>query len=348
MSDTSPVKATTVIDFSRLPAVAQKKIQQLDPHEVADYVGLNNKKRKNWDTPEYAKAEGEHVVQNGNAFIVWGRDRYAETTTGFGGAGAYHCAAIDIVAGRKGFIAKSVGDDGEQKWADPDFKLDAARVYLSQKSDIDTYLGLGMPQPPGPGEYGSTLMTDRSRRATEGFTTDGAPRSTVAIKADTLRLISRENIKIVTRTDARNAQGGKADNSFTGKYGIDLVGMNDFEDLQPMVKGENLVMCLTAITDSIQSLRNLVENYINYNNSFQRRVMLHTHPPAIPFQSVLPSVQDLIPEGTQFIVNSALNVEVPCMLQHSQEVGNIESTYLDNAGGSRSKKYILSNYNRNN
>jgi hypothetical protein len=153
---------------------------------------------------------------------------------------------------------------------------------------------------------------------------------------------------LVTRSDERNSQGGKTDNSFTGKYGIDLVGMNDFEGLQPMVKGDNLVMCLKDITDAIQSLRSLVENYINYNNSFQRRVMFHTHPPAIPFQPILPSVQDLIPEGIQFVVKSALNVEVPAMLQHSQEVSNIESTYLDNKGGSRSKKYLLSNYNRSN
>lgn len=348
MGDSSPVKATTVIDFARLPAAAQREIDELDDHEVADYVGINNKKRKPWDTPQYNKAEGERVIQNGNAFIVWGRDRYAETSTGFGGAGAYHCGAIDIVAGRGAWQGSSRTANGGQNWVDPDFKIDAARVYLSQKSDIDTYLGLGMPAPPAPGEIGSVLMTDRSRRATEGFTTDRAPRSCVAIKADTLRFVSRENIKIVTRTDERNAQGGKTDNSFTGKYGIDLVGMNDFQDLQPMVKGENLVMCLKDIAASIQSLRSLVENYIDYNNSFQRRVMLHTHPPAIPFQSVLPSVQDLIPEGIQFAMNSAINVEVPCMLQHSQEVGNIESTYLDNSGGSRSKNYILSNYNRNN
>ena len=358
MTDPAPVRAASGLDLSNLPKVAQVEIEQLqsralarggDPDAaVADYVGINNKKRKNWDTPVYNAAEGEWVRQNGNAFVVLGRDRYAETTTGFGGTGQYHCAAIDLVAGRKGWLAWSVSDDGGQKNADPDFKLDAARVYISQKSDIDTYLGLGMPKPPAPGEVGSLLMTDRSRRATEGFTTDGMPRSTVAIKADTLRFVSRENIKLVPRSDERNSQGGKTDNSFTGKYGIDLVGMNEFDELQPMVKGDNLVMCLRDVTEAIQSLRTLVENYINYNNAFQRRVMLHTHPPAIPFQSVLPSVQDLIPEGTQFVINSALNVEVPAMLQHSQEVGNIESTYLDNKGGSRSKKYILSNYNRNN
>jgi len=358
MAGTSPIKVVSGLDLTKLPKAAQVEIEKIqsralsrggDPDAaIADYIGINNKKRKNWDAPLYNAAEGEWVQQNGNAFVVLGRDRYAETTTGFGASGVYQCAAIDIVAGRKGWLAWSVTDDGGQKNADPDFKLDAARVYISQKSDIDTYLGLGMPKPPAPGEVGSLLMTDRSARAAAGFTTDNAPRSTVAIKADTLRFVSRENIMLVTRSDERNSQGGKTDNSFTGKYGIDLVGMNDFETLQPMVKGDNLVMCLKDITDAIQSLRSLVENYINYNNAFQRRVMFHTHPPAIPFQPILPSVQDLIPEGIQFVVKSALNVEVPAMLQHSQEVSNIESTYLDNKGGSRSKKYLLSNYNRSN
>jgi len=186
-------------------------------------------------------------------------------------------------------------------------------------------------------------------RRTRGFTTEESPRSTIALKADTLRFISRENIMLVTRTDTRNSQGGKTDNSYTGNFGIDLVGMNQFSDLQPMVRGDHLVLCLTDIVESIQSLRTLLDNYIDYNNSFNRKVMFHQHPPAIPYNTIYPSIQDTLPEGIDFTINSALNVEVPSQLQHSQECGSITNKYLKKDGGSRDdKKYILSIYNRNN
>ena len=351
-TDTKSKKTTSVIDFEFLPKVARDEIAALDPPEVATYIGMANKRRKNWDTPQYIAADGEHVIGGpgaaaggiGNAWIVFGRDRNRGVSSGFGGKGAYHCGAIDIVVGRKGDLGKYCDDDGTKNFADTDFILDAARIYISQKADPDSYFELG--------EYSALwgIGTDPALRRKAGFTTVEDPRSTVAIKADTLRFIGRENIKIVTRTDTHNAQGGKTDNTYVGGYGIDLVATNDFKSLQPMVRGDNLRMCLKDIVDSIQSLRTLVENYINYNNKFQRKVMMHKHPPAIPDgkSPIFPDVGDLMPEGIDFAIKTALNVEVPCMLQHSQEVGNIDNAYLKNEGGSRSHKYILSTYNRNN
>jgi len=342
-----PVKETTAVNFDNLPAVARQAIDRRQPHEVADYIGINNKNRKHWDTPFYNKAEGEKVVSKGNAYIVWGRDRRDLTCTGFGGAGSYHCASIDLVVGRGASEAAKVDNNGAQIHVDPDFKVDAARIYISQKSDVDGYFGLGMTSSPWSGE--DPPMAIGEARRTMGFTTQESPRSTIALKADTLRFISRENIMLVTRTDTRNSQGGKTDNSWTGNFGIDLVGMNQFNDLQPMVRGDHLVLCLADIVESIQSLRTLLDNYIEYNNGFNRKVMFHQHPPAIPYSTIFPSIQDTLPEGVDFTINSALNVEVPSQLQHSQECGSISNKYLKKDGGSRDdKKYILSIYNRNN
>jgi len=333
-NDLSSKKATSVIDISKLPRAAQSEINSLDgQHMVATYVGIGNKKRKNWDTPKYNAAEGEHIIKSGNAFIILGRDRETDVMSGFGGKGAYHCAAIDLVVGRGAAYAKSIQDDGTENLVDPDFKVDAARVYISQKADIDTYLALD-----------PDVGSPKERRAA-GYTTEESPRSTVAIKADTLRFVSRENIKIITRTDRRNAQGGLTNNAWTGRYGIDLVAMNDFEGLQPMVMGDNLKMCLESMVDSIASLRTL---YISYNNDFQKKVMTHTHISPFFGITVPPAVQDLIPAGAEFFVKSALNAEVPCMLQHSQETNTLKSDFLGNDGGSRGKKYILSTYNRSN
>ena len=340
----SSKKASAVIDIDALPAPAQNAISSLDTQQqVASYVGVGNKKRKDWDTPKFNVAEAEHIIQQGNAFIVLGRDRDRDVVSGFGGKGAYHCGAIDLVAGRGGPYATSVQDDGTQNLVDVDFKVDAARVYISQKSDIDTYLELG----PTPGVVSHVAGTGQE----PGWTNPESPRSTVALKADMIRVVSRENIKLITRTDTRNAQGGKLDNQYVGGYGIDLIAMHskkELKQLQPMVKGNNVKMCLGAIVDSIASLRNQLENYISYNNDFQKKVMSHTHISPFFGITIPPSVQDLIPAGAEFFVKSALNAEVPCMLQHSQETNSIKSDYLGNEGGSRGAKYILSNYNRNN
>jgi hypothetical protein len=352
---TKPVKEKSALDLSLLPPSAQSEYDALPDHQKAAYVGIGNKKRKNWDIPKYNAAEGEQVTKNGNAFIVLGRDRRTDILSGFGGRGSYHCAAIDIVVGRSGYQARSIDDEGAPFIADgPDFKLDAARIYMSQKTDVDTYFAIGADYEAGSKTGAGALaelegfVPPSQTRSGLGFTTEDNPRSAIALKADTIRILSRENIKIVTRTDRRNAQGGLTNNVSTGRYGIDLVAMNKFDEIQPMVRGDNMKMCLMAIVDSIASLRNQLENYMSYNNDFQKRVMSHTHISPFFGITVPPSVQDLIPAGAEFFTKSALNAEVPCMLQHSQETNTIKSDFLGNEGGSRGEKYILSNYNRNN
>ena len=259
------------------------------------------------------------------------------------------------MVGRKGFGGTSIDDAGGPYIADgPDWTLDAARIYISQKTDVDTYFSIGENASAG-SQTGAGAIAElegfvppSQTRSGMGFTTQDNPRSTVAIKADTVRILSRENVKIVTRTDKRNAQGGLTNNAYTGKYGIDLVAMNKFDEIQPMVRGGNLKMCLEGIIQSIEHLRTQVENYISYNNDFQKKVMSHTHISPFFGITVPPSVQDLIPSGVEFFTKSALNAEVPCMLQHSQETNTLKSDFLGSDGGSVGEKYILSGYNRNN
>ena len=86
---------------------------------------------------------------------------------------------------------------------------------------------------------------------TVGNTTTDSPRSTVALKADTLRFIARENIKLVTKTDWKNSQGGELTNMVQSNFGINLIAMNDDKDMQPLVKGNNLKECLREIMASI-------------------------------------------------------------------------------------------------
>ena len=101
---------------------------------------------------------------------------------------------IDVSVGRGGELAAT---DGFQ---DPDFEKDSARIYLSQKCNLDRYFGL------------------RS--------TTGAPNidmsSGIGIKADVVRIIGREGIRLVTRTETKNSLGG----GIKTIHGIDLCAGN--------------------------------------------------------------------------------------------------------------------------
>ena len=155
--------------------------------------------------PEFISTESEHVIKNqNNSFIVLGRDRPSNRTSGYGGQGETQCGSIDMVCGRMSGDPRAVTQDGERVYANPDFTMDAARIYISQKTDVDQNFG---------------LVTGRV----------GSPRtkSGIAIKADGVRIVGREGIKLVTRTDKRNSQGGQVQSI----VGIDLIAGNDDADI---------------------------------------------------------------------------------------------------------------------
>ena len=130
--------------------------------------------------PEFDKAPCEKVVQgNHNAFVVLGRDRNANFASGNGGKGLTQCGMIDLVAGRGQLIIAQ--NDKENKdpldrvsFVGPMFHSDAARIYITQKAeDIDQYFGL-----------------KPSRGPTSKM------KSAIAAKADQIRVIGREKVKI--------------------------------------------------------------------------------------------------------------------------------------------------------
>jgi len=98
--------------------------------------------------PNFVSAPCEKVISNNNnSWIVLGRDRPSSRLSGYGGRGDTHAASIDLVVGRMGFEARQVDDLDEQLWVDPSFKKDAARIYMSQKTDIDKNFDLVIDTP---------------------------------------------------------------------------------------------------------------------------------------------------------------------------------------------------------
>jgi len=141
--------------------------------------------------PKYRKAESEHVLVHpmggNNARIILGRDRNSSTSSGYGGKGHTRSGAIDLVVGLQGWSpAEKSSFDKHGKhipgYADKNFGSmnvgkpgDAARIYISQRADIDDYFDI-----------------------CEGGVGYSYADSAIGIKADSVRIMSRKGIKLVT------------------------------------------------------------------------------------------------------------------------------------------------------
>jgi hypothetical protein len=246
-----------------------KKALETIPEDVVNtYAGIGNR-RKIEKVPAFNKTSSEKVFQGEgtNSWIVLGRDRPKSPATGYGGIGATQCGAIDLCVGRVGdwkTITEERSNDplgrrGTGKYttrklvADNDFVRDAARIYISERTDIDDYFGIAA------GKAGGL----------SGL-------SGIAVKADAVRIIGREGIKLVTRTDEFNSKGGGAD----VVMGIDLIAGNDAKDLQPLVKGENLRDLLRYVVEDIRNLTSMIHSISLKQAGLETMLTCHTHPSA--------------------------------------------------------------------
>ena len=143
----------TAIDLNVMPKADRLVFDSLTEQGQAEFPGFSKGTRRDFDAPKYISIKEEWHKHKGNAGIVLGLDRPNNILSGFGGNKDTHCAAVDIVAGRLGFRARKRDDNNKLLQVDPNFKLDAARVYLSQKSDPDSYFGLAA------GTVGNTTKT---------------------------------------------------------------------------------------------------------------------------------------------------------------------------------------------
>ena len=216
--------------------------------------------------PGLIQTKTEKVLSNRyNSWIVLGRDRSDPTkatrASGYGGIGHTQCASIDIVAGRMSPRPKSVKKDGEKMDIDPIFNFtpdednnpvcDAARIYISQKTDVDKNFKLKA------GKVGMAVA-----------------RSAIAMKADGIRILAREGIKLVTRADRMNSQGGSLDRIF----GVDIIAGNDDKSLQPMVLGNNLVQSMEEMAQILSEVIGTVNDIVINMSKLDLALSTHVHP----------------------------------------------------------------------
>jgi len=269
--------------------------------------------------PNFVEAPSEKVFSNANnSWIVLGRDRPGARESGYGGKGDTQAASIDIVCGRMAHQVRTTDAvTGEKLYTDPDFKIDAARIYISQKTDLDENFG---------------CITGRVGTS--------AAKSGIALKADALRFIAREGIKLISSESKRNSQGG----DIRGVVGVDIIAGNvddsdEGTDLQPMVKGNNLTQGLLRLTTHVENLNGLVTSFIKAQMEYNIAMQTHWHPSPFFLAPTAPS-PILLPEGTRNLI-TILTKPLYGVATHKANLAMFKQTYLQQSG----KKYICSRYN---
>lgn len=179
--------------------------------------------------PEFEKAPCESKYEGlNNSFIILGRDRNATFGSGCGGLGKVQAGMIDLVAGRGQLVIQQNINKNKKDplegvgFVGPMFHSDAARVYLTQKCiDIDRYFGL-VPSKGRTSEY----------------------KSAVALKADHIRVIGREKVRIYCGAgDFKGFQPGIGETNCLGQSldgGVIELQVGK-QELHPMVLGDKLV-----------------------------------------------------------------------------------------------------------
>ena len=311
----------------------------------ADGLGIANT-RLDEPTPQYAydvTSGTKTIAGRHNNMIRLGRDKPMNHWSGKGGMGATRAGAIDIVVGRQS------PNMSENIRVDDNFIDDAARVYVSQKSDIDTYFGLA------DGEIGNIKN-----------------RSSVGIKADAIRIVSRDGgIKLCTGSGQntqtktregtnntvlqtldslfgeRNSVGGF---SMSPAPGIELIAGNNSDSettgfigkllgkepgtknyLQPVVMGDNMVECVRELLDIVSDLNGKVNDLAAAQRKFNSKIMLHTHITTAPGTPTTPSAL-LVTSGI-FALGRVLRVQAGLAAQ-KVSMGIFNINYLFPLAGS--------------
>jgi hypothetical protein len=317
--------------------------------------------------PDFASRDGDTVLRgNNNAWIVLGRDRTpaggadsaaASAVDGYGGRGVQGVGAIDIVVGRAAPFPRSshtgardpsikmdplfntkTGVQGLPPLEEPNGEtiphpgvvMDAARIYISQTTDIDAAFDLN---------------EGRSNLSPKPYT---SPRSAIAMKADELRLIARQGVKIVTGPLSDNERVNSQGGDIGATYGIDLMAANgetgiSGEVLEPLVKGHKLSDALRALIQDTSDVGGILNNFILFQTAFNIQTAAHIHPeivllgfPGVPAPNLLTALP--------IYMSQILNYIMPSVVSNKGNMAQFELNYLTPAF----EGYICSRYNSTN
>ena len=268
------------------------------------------------DNPTRFQAEAEKIVSrnNSNSYLVFGKDRMGDVMSGFGGKGFPNSNSIDLVVGMGQTTNRKILTKDDV--VDPNPFVDSARLYLSQRTDLDGSFGIS---------EGEVYPLDSSQGV-----------SAAVLKADSVLVLGRRNIKI--KAGQSHGEGlsafGEKDSLGTNlpDARIDLIAD---APLEPMVRGDKLVECIKGIYGQINDNRLLIAELITQFLKLRVALMTHIHPLSIPF-ATFPS-PDLIGHSVDEIPKDIEKLALLVNDMMAAAVEELNCVVVPNKG-----KYILS------
>jgi hypothetical protein len=239
---------------------------------VSDAMGIFNT-RVYEPTYNYLRAQNEQLLGDAtvDANIVIGTDRPSQISgPGYGAYGAQKANTIDIVVGRMASARSGKGPENGT-FINPSFAADAARIYISQMTDIDTNFGIA-----------------------NGRTGNITGRSAIGMKADAVRIVGREGVKIITGASFEFENAGNGNGETNSKGGdlmpapfIELIAGNVTSEnesnngqkyIQGVGRGENIVDCLEDLTDLMNDFLGAMINFCYLQIVFNTAVQVNVFP----------------------------------------------------------------------
>jgi hypothetical protein len=285
--------------MSKNPLLNQSTEEVEELIKLGNLFGALNTEIPTEREPSYQQAQAEIVLpemrrKGMNSRIVLGKDRLSGFSSGFGGKGTPASNAIDIVVG----LGSSFRQNG--KSLDQDIAIgknvftDAARIYISQRTDLDTYFGI---------TEGQKYDIDKPKK--DG----GGGVSGIAVKADTVLVLGRRNVKIKAGQSSGKSlpKDGETDSHArsidTTDNRIELIGSQGLS-LQPVVLGDNLVETLEGIYSAINKNNLAIQDMILEIMQLRIMLMLHIHGDPIsgvtlPSPDLIASMYDRLPQDLQ-------------------------------------------------
>jgi len=207
--------------------------------------------------PIYAPiAPAEKVIARrgtSGARIVLTKDNYGHRATGLGGLGATQCEAIDIVAGS---LSTSRRIRTAKCKSRANFIEDGARIYLTERGDIQHYFALG--------------------NASDAVSVSTALKSGIGIKADHTLIIGRERVRIVAGFCKAKGKERLVNLNENVTPRIELAATTD-DKAQPAVLGDNLVGYLKKISKRVDKLTSKCQQFENDIMTMRSQFALHMH-----------------------------------------------------------------------
>ncbi len=212
--------------------------------------------------PVYNAPINSKSLNMDDSWICLGPDAPQGPGTGQGKTGT-RAASVDIVCGRLAAIASAAKN--ENGFVNNSFQYDAARLYVSQLTNVD--------------ESTSLPTVDGGNQPFE-------ERSGLVGIADNVALKGRLGVKIVTAPPGESNSAGGLISSGTG---IELIAKSDASSVQPLVKGDNLVDALGAIYSRIDELNDAIMDIAAENIALSAALAAHVHPVILPAMIAGPS-----------------------------------------------------------